>query len=180
MKEITEITNILVKAVENSACCEEDVARDIVNHLQSKGWRSGEEVEEYKKHIDALDCVIHSLQDRSDGICPVCGQDDPSSQISETCPDCGGSGLHHCNNQCPKQHLCSDGEGPKEAKDCPPCPTCLDGKVWAWVRCPMKDTLECADLVEDGKCACNGGLIPLTNEMALERAGKEYKIIKRG
>jgi hypothetical protein len=190
-----------------------DFARKILAHLKEKGWRSGDEVEQFQKDYNeltlAFDMSQTELQIKADFL-------DPSSQISE-CPDCGGSGMEGCiEDECTWYHRDYCRKFQKDISEfrwCPlenPCPTCTDGKVWTWVRCedcegmggnqvyvsggtmtrdmaidagmPEMAGAQLADDVDIEPCQpCNAsGLIPLTIEMALERMGQEYEIIKKG
>jgi hypothetical protein len=142
-----------------------------------EGWKSGEEVEE----IEAEAMIMMSKAGRRDYQKLKEKLLDPEAQIKEVCPDCGGSKI--------KGNPILDDDGDIDF-DLEPCPTCIDGKVWAWVKCktcngharlPVTFPSKCLPPDHDRDCDdCQDGLIPLTIEMALERAGQEYEVIKKG
>jgi DnaJ-class molecular chaperone len=194
-----------------------DFARKILAHLKEKGWRSGEEVVrlELKSYHRGY---FKNIEIKAGDCCDNCQFTlDPEAQISDTCPDCGGSGMEGCiEDECTWYHRDYCRKFQKDISEfrwCPlenPCPTCTDGKVWHWVRCedcegmggnqvyvsggtmtrdmaidagmPEMAGAQLADDVDIEPCQpCNAsGLIPLTNERALERAGQKYEIIKKG
>jgi hypothetical protein len=191
MKEIAEIIDIHCHLCgHNVHCskCEHEVPELIADIY--KGWRSGEECKDCRFILDMTEKdELTILKQKMENLL------DPEAQISETCPDCGGSGQEQCCN-C---HLNENGLGGDACKGmgikCKPCPTCTDGKVWAWVKCDICEgegevpvdsgaTQPWGDaIIIPQKCpveSCQDGLIPLTNKLALERKGQKYEIIKSG